>query len=196
MLQHTGRRKQKGEYEEEEYMSSLIDSNKIKARHFHSTKCFIDDLSAINDGGEFERSVCEIYPKELELKVEHQGDHATFLNLDITIKEGTFIYKLFDKRGSFPFPGVRMPHIESNIPQNIFYLAIKGEFLKIAHSTLWLRDFKPKAKELLGCMKQQGSKRSTMGTFLRKIILAHPESFQHLSISCQDLLNIFSEDKL
>ena len=25
-------------------------------------------------------------PKELELKVEHQGDHATFVILDITIK--------------------------------------------------------------------------------------------------------------
>ena len=37
-----------------------------------------------------------IYPKEVELNVEHQGDHATFLNFDITIKEETFTYKLFD----------------------------------------------------------------------------------------------------
>ena len=35
---------------------------------------------AVNDGGEFGRSVC---------------DHPTFLNLDITIKGETFIYKLF-----------------------------------------------------------------------------------------------------
>ena len=28
----------------EEYMSSLTSSGKIKARHFHSTKLFIDDL--------------------------------------------------------------------------------------------------------------------------------------------------------
>ena len=40
----------------------------------------------------------DIYPKELELRVEHRVDHATFFNLDITIKEGTFLYKLFDKR--------------------------------------------------------------------------------------------------
>ena len=56
---------------EAEYMSSLISSDKVKARHFHSAKHFIDDLSAINDGGEFGRSVCDIYPKEIELKVEH-----------------------------------------------------------------------------------------------------------------------------
>ena len=46
-------------------------------------------------------------------------------------------------------------------------------------------------QELLERVKQQSSKRGITGT-----ILAHPESFQHFSISCQDLLSIFSEDKL
>ena len=99
------------------------------------------------------------------------------MNLDITIKEGTFIHKLFDKGDSFPFSFVRMPHIESNIPQNIFYSAIKAAFLRIARSTLCLRDFTPKVKELLERMKQQGSKCGTTGTSLRKMILAHPKCF-------------------
>ena len=71
-------------------MPSLIYSYKIKARHFHSTKHLLDDLYAINDGEEFGRSFYAIYSKELEVKVENQGDHTIFLNLDITIKEGTF----------------------------------------------------------------------------------------------------------
>ena len=79
-------------------MSELIDLDKVKARHFHSTKRFIDDLCALNDGGEFGRVYKDIYPNELELKVEHSGSHASFLNLDITIKEGLFVNKLFDKR--------------------------------------------------------------------------------------------------
>ena len=49
---------------EEENMSSLISSDKIKARHFLSINCFIDDLCAINDGGEVGRSICEIYSKD------------------------------------------------------------------------------------------------------------------------------------
>ena len=56
---------------EEEYMSSLISSDKIKTRHFHSAKRFIDDLCTINDSGDFGRSICDIYPKGLELKAEH-----------------------------------------------------------------------------------------------------------------------------
>ena len=63
------------------YMSDLIASAKVKARHFHSIKRFIDDLLALNDGGEFGRVHKDIYPSELELKVEHSGSHASFLNL-------------------------------------------------------------------------------------------------------------------
>ena len=50
----------------------------------------MDDLCAINDGGEFRRSIFDIYPNELELKVEDQGHHATFLILGTTIKEKVF----------------------------------------------------------------------------------------------------------
>lgn len=42
---------------EERYMTDLILSDRNKARRFHSTKRFIDDLCAINDGNMF----CEIY---------------------------------------------------------------------------------------------------------------------------------------
>ena len=73
-------------------------------------------------GRELGRYICDIYRKELELKDEHQGEHATFLYLDIIIKEGTLIYKLFDKRDFFLFQIIRMPHIESNIPQMFFFL--------------------------------------------------------------------------
>ena len=144
---------------EEEYISSLISFDKIKARHFHSTRHFIVDLYAING-----KSIFDIYPKELEVKVGHQGDHATFLNLDLSIKEGTFIYKLFDKRDSFSFSSLRMSHKKSNIPQNIFYSATKGDFLRIYCSALCLRDFIPKAKEIIERTKQQGFKRCTTGT--------------------------------
>ena len=69
---------------------------------------------------------------ELELKIKGQGDHASFLISDITIKEGAFIYKLFNKRDSFPFSTITMLLIEDNIPKNIFYSAFQGEFSRIA----------------------------------------------------------------
>ena len=84
-------------------MSELISNDKVKACHFHANKRFIDDLGTINDGGVFNGVYKDIYPPELQLKVEHSGTLATFINLDITVKDGVFIYKLFDKRDTFPF---------------------------------------------------------------------------------------------
>ena len=87
----------------EHRISSLISSDKIKARHFYLTKRFIDDLCAVNDGGGLGKSICEIYPQECELKVEHPGDHATFFNFHITIREGTFIISYLIKETPFLF---------------------------------------------------------------------------------------------
>ena len=88
---------------ESKFVQSLISLGSTRACHFHSVGRFIDDLCAINDREELLSSHKDIYPPELELKIEHQGGHATFLDLDITIKDGIFVYKLFDKRDAFHF---------------------------------------------------------------------------------------------
>ena len=173
---------------EQRYMSDLISTDKVKARHFHSTKRFIDDLCAINDGNLFGTVYKDIYPEELELKLEHSGTHASFLNLDITINEGIFVYKLFDKRDAFPFSIVRMPHMDSNIPESIFYSALVGEFLRIARSTLLLDDFKGKAKVLCQRMLSQGANRGITKRNLQKIISRHPADFSRFQISSEDLI--------
>ena len=88
---------------ENKYMSELISNDKVKACHFQETKHFIDDFGNLNHVGVFNDNYKDIYPPELKMKVEHSGTHATFLNLDITVKDGVFIYKLFDKHDAFSF---------------------------------------------------------------------------------------------
>ena len=104
---------------------------------------YIDDECNINDQSEFGNSFKEIYPSELELKCEHSGLHATFLDLEVNIVDSVFVYKLYDKRDAFPFHIIRMPDINGNIPSNIFYGSILSEFLKIVRSTLLFSDFYP-----------------------------------------------------
>ena len=115
--------------------------------------------------------------------------HASFLNLDITIKEGLFVYKLFDKRDAFPFSIVRMPYVSSNIPESIFYSAMVGEFLRIARSTLFFEDFLPKTRDLIHRLNNQGAKQHTSMRHLRKIIQRHPEDFSHFRIETEDMLS-------
>ena len=92
-------------------MNKLIRTDRYRGFKFRNCFRFIDDACNINDSGEFQRSYAEIYPKELELKCEHEGKHATFLEIDITVQDDLFVYKLFDKRDNFPFFIVRMPDL-------------------------------------------------------------------------------------
>ena len=104
----------------------------------------------MNDVDEFGKAFLEIYPTELELKVEQNGSHATFLDLDISIDKGKFIHKMFDKWDAFNFHIVKVPSTTSKIP----------EFVRIDRSTLLLKEFLPVAKNLLDRMiSQGGSKR-------------------------------------
>ena len=79
------------------------------------------------------------------------------MNLDITVKDEMFVYKLFDKRDAFPFLIVCMPYVDSNIHKPIFYSALVDEFLRIARSFLLYKDFNEKAMELFNRMKSQKS---------------------------------------
>ena len=49
---------------------------------------FIDDLIALNDNDEFMRSHKDIYPPEMELKVENENNYsASYLDLAIELNE-------------------------------------------------------------------------------------------------------------
>ena len=125
------------------YIQELIPKWSSHAYKFHGTSRFKDDLWKINDDSEF--SSPYIYSKQLELKLKHQGEHVTFLDLDKTIEDNIFVYKLLNKRDKFPFFIVRMTYLSSNIPSSIFYGSIISEFLLIAPCTLILTDFVPKS---------------------------------------------------
>ena len=57
---------------------------------------------------EFGEAFLEIYSAKLELKLEHYGSHATFIDLDIPIDKAKLIYTMFDKRDTFNFHIVRI----------------------------------------------------------------------------------------
>ena len=106
---------------ESDHITNLMRSDKRCALMYRNASRFIDDECNLNDCGEFGRSFHLIYPSDLHLKCEHNGTHATFLELDISIVDGLFIYKLYDKRDDFPFHIIRMPDKNENIPLHVFY---------------------------------------------------------------------------
>ena len=174
------------------FMTNLMKTDKGRAMKFRYATRFIDDECNLNDGGEFGRSFHDIYPSNLQLKCEHQGSHATFLDLDITIENGLFIYKLFDKRDNFPFFIVRMPNLSGNIPSHIFYGSVMSEFLRIARSTLRYSDFLPVCISLYKRMINQGGSKSKLLNQIKKALNRHFSSFDFQKSASQIIADISS----
>ena len=176
------------------FITNLMRTNKGRAMKFKFATRFIDDECNLNDGGEFGRSFHEIYPNNLELKCEHEGSHATFLDLEINVINGNFIYKLFDKRDNFPFFIVRMPDRSGNIPSHVFYGSVMSEFLRIARSTLLYSDFLPVAVNLFKRMLNQGGSKIKLLNQLSKAISRHCSSFKYSKSSLEIISDIQSRE--
>ena len=176
-------------YYEEKHVSSLMKNDPVRARRYKYATRFIDDQCNLNDSGQFKDACQTIYPPELQVKCEHQGQHATFLELDISVQDGLFVYKLFDKRDDFPFSIVRMPDLSGNIPDHVFYGSIMSEFLRIARATLFYRDFLPKSKELFHRMLNQNGDKNMILIQLKKAITNHNETFRRYQKPSNDILN-------
>ena len=162
---------------ENKFITTLSRTERYRGFKFKHCFRFIDDACSINDSDEFEKSYRDIYPDELQLKCEHSGNHATFLELDITIVDGIFVYKLFDKRDTFPFFIVRMPDLSGNLPEHVFYGSISSELLRIARATLQYGDFLLRARELKRRMLKQGAKELYFLKLVGKLLFKHPDAF-------------------
>ena len=72
-----------------------------------------------------------MYPSELELKKESiLTSEASSLNLQNNNYEG----EIFHKRDAFPLSKVRMPHLDSNVPSNVYKESIGFEILRFART--------------------------------------------------------------
>ena len=64
---------------------------------------------------------------------------------------------IFEKRDTYPFFTVHMPHLSSNMPSTILYWSIFSELLRIARCTLnRINDLIPIASDLFSKMIVQG----------------------------------------
>ena len=163
---------------ENKWLRKLQRSDLRRAKSFSNIYRFIDDLIALNDNKDFESCYKEIYPEELELGKENEGyQNASFLDLNIIIKNGIFEISLYDKRDSFPFTSVRMPISSSNMPSTIFYSSIGAEVLRIARAASNQQSFFTSARILLGRMLKQGAHEKKVIIILNNIFGNHIMTF-------------------
>ena len=177
---------------ESKWLYKMKKENNVLARKFGRIFRYIDDLLAINDGGEFEKHYSEIYPSELELKKENViNTETSFLELSISISDHSFHTKLYDKRDSFGFHISRLPFKDSNIPKRMFYSSACAEVLRICRATSSLEDTILSVKSLISRMHRQGANKHTLKAFLTKCLTKHHIVLTKFNISTEALVNEF-----
>ena len=142
----------------------------------HTTKHFLLILIP-HDEGVFNDVYQGCYPPELQLKVGHSGTHSTFLNLEITVKDGMFVLKVFSKCDGLHFIIARMPYIDNNIPKPIIYSALFHKVLRKPRSSLLYKELNERAMELLNRIKAPGAHSPRCRKALSKIIQRYGKVF-------------------
>ena len=175
---------------EVQWIKLVKKSDYSRARRFLSTFRFIDDLISANDYGEFERSFKEIYPSELTLKKENEIDTAaTFYDMEVSVQDGKFDHKLYDKRDAFNFSIVRFPFKESNIPSKMFHSTIGAEIIRICRATSSYTSFLQCCKPFISRMKRQGANECSIKNVINKFIVRHHDTFTKYQISSSQIVN-------
>ena len=146
----------------------------LKTRFSSNTFCFTNDLCTINEHLKFDRNFKKIHPSELQLKKKSTStSEASFVKLSIIIEYKKFKTQLYDKRDTFPFSIVRMSHLDSYIPLNIYYTSISSEIVGFVRTTSEINAFVTLSNGLLKKMQKQGSKHRSIISMLKKIFGKH-----------------------
>ena len=112
-------------------MEKLTKADYGKAKKYNNAERYIDDLNLINNDGELEVNIQNIYPEELILNKENKDDrHSTFLDLNLEIINKRVVTKTYDKRDAFSFDIINYPHMDSNIPKSQAYGVVVSETMR------------------------------------------------------------------
>ena len=182
-------------YYESCFMEKLTKEDYSIAKKFNHTSRYIDDLITLNNDGNLMSSMNRIYPKELVLSLENEDDQqATFLDLDIKVRENCFQVKTYDKRDAFNFEIVSYPDLSGNIPAQPAYGVFTSQVIRYARICNFHQDIVDKIQILVRKLIKKNYTMDGIRKTLRKCFRTYPWIKQKLG-DPQRLLDGWSFDQ-
>ena len=139
----------------------------------------------------FKNELTRIYPSEIICNRENiNEDSGHFLELDITIENGKFKTKLFDKRREFDFEIVKYPDTRSNIPDRIVYSTFVSQLLRCMRICCNFEDFQAESLVLISKFSEKGCKIDRLKSKTISCINSHILDFSKFNMRVKDVLEI------
>ena len=146
---------------------------------------YIDDILEFNCGTQLEISKDNIYPNELILNKENvSDDKASFLDMQIEIKDKKFVTKLYDKRKDFNFDIVNFPYLCGNIPKKQSYGVFTSQMIRYSRVCSKYENFVEECRSLVRKLLKQGYKKEVMKMYCDK------RSNLYLTVYNKDVLTV------
>ena len=171
------------------YIDSKVKNQELElARSFKGLNRYRDDCTALNIDN-FRDIAKDIYPPSLELSQENNDlSRATVLDMNVTISEGRFNTKVYNKTDSFPFEVVTMPFLDSNISASICYKVFYSQILRYQRLCTFVNDFIDRTRLLANILMQRGYKRARLKKEFRQVLDNYRSEFERWSIPADSQL--------
>ena len=129
---------------EETHVDSLIKDGKVEeALALSHIFRYQDDCAVLNDKGIFDAAYSTIYPPEMVLKSTNLTQHTTnYLDLNISVFRGKFVYRSYDKRKDYNFAVINYPDLKSNIPIGPAYGVFISQLIRFCRINSKANNFK------------------------------------------------------
>ena len=157
---------------EYKYVMGLIDLKSSDLKLLRFIYRYVDDLIVFNDRGYFDRILKDIYPDELELNATASSIHSTtYLDMKISVVNGKFEHKLYDKRNDFPFNVISLPNLSGNIPIEQTYGVFYSQVVRYFHANNVVNNFVDSVKQLISKLIHQNFNKNRLMFYLHKFLV-------------------------
>ena len=147
------------------YLSPENQAGIIEA--FNSISRYLDDLLNI-DNIYCEQMVNRIYPAELQFN-KASDTEAPYLDLNLSISNGTVSTKIYDKQDDFDFDIVNFPFLDGAVPRRTSYGVYISQLIRFAS------DFNCRNKALTAKLLKQGYRYHKLRKAFSKFYHRHSE---------------------
>ena len=133
--------------------------------------------------------VNRIYPAELQLNKANSSDtEAPFLDLNLSISNGTVSTKLYDKRDDFDFDIVNFPFLDGDVPRRTSYGVYISQLIRFARASSNVSDFNCRNKALTAKLLKQGYRYQKPLKAFSKFFRRHSALVEKYNVSFRQLL--------
>ena len=111
-----------------------------------------------------------------------------FLDLNLSISNGTVSTKIYDKRGDFDFDIVNFPFLDGDVPRRTSYGVYIFQLIRFARASSSVSDFNYRDKALTAKLLRQGYRYNKLRNTFSKFYRRHSGLVEKYNVSLKKLM--------